>query len=1358
MDILFTRKSKGKMEFTKVQIGLLNGKENWQVWKYKALLLLRNVPNALEVIEGKFQKPQNLSSNDGSSDEEVTKLKSDLDVFMKADSLALIILTTNMSEETLHKVMRFTSSRDVWLELHRLFEGTSEDKAYDHCLEFFSYQRDPCSDISSHLSKLKNLWNNLKLEISKDQQNNFELPELFLICKILGTLPESYFSFRSSWMLLSKSDRTIDNLTIQLCCYEKALDRNIQSSTSHEALVVKYDGRSNRSNENRLQATHFRNKSVKQDSSKVVQCYYCKQLGHKVKQCSKWKADGRPPKPLSTVEALPSKQKDKNSSSNMTLMSIGVMNTEIERDCWYVDNGATNHVTFRHDLFQSFEPFIDQRTVTTANGESINAIGKGSIEVEAVVKGKWEKITLANVWYVPSIKKNLFSTLASQDLHFKSEFVSTTETCYLKVENKIVVIGSRCRNGGLYKLALRNVKPFKPVEVNLLSQNNNLLQLYHERMGHQNKRHVKALVQRELGVELKLDSELCEGCVYGKSHRLKFGTRERATQPGQLIHTDVCGPFQYSMSGYRYYVMFKDDFSRFRQIYFIKHKSEVSEKLKEMLAAAKTAGHVVKEILSDNGGEFDNGSVKNILKEHGIKHRLTMPYTPEQNGCCERENRTVVETARAMMHCHESLPQGLWAELINTAGYILNRTGPSSVAEKSPYELWFHKKPSVKHLRVIGSICYAHIPKQKRRKMDKKACKGVLVGYDDDGYRIWCRENNALIKSRDVVFREEPLLQNGELEIPLRSDEITKNDSRNDDNVVKESQRIISENENNEDCEDQNEEKDPGGQTRYDLRKQSDIKIPKKFEDYIMSTIEDMQITKEPETYTEAMNSGECANWKQAMDSEIKSHKENQTWNLEKLPNGKKCISCKWIYKVKTNPDGSVDRYKARLVVRGFSQKKGEDYHETFSPVARLSTIRAVLSVAATEKMSLTQFDVSTAFLNGTVEETIYMKQPEGYEDGSNRVCRLNKSLYGLKQAPRCWNDRFVKFMIQQGFKKSDADPCLFIKNKNNKKVLVALYVDDGLVASNDPQLKQEFMNSLANEFKITSKPATYFLGLEINKNEDGSLKISQPAYTRRLLKRFKMSDCKPVSTPIIKGGKTQESGKAVSREDSTKVFPYREVVGALMYLMTGTRPDIAFAVGKVSRTLENPTHLDIIRVKRILRYLKGTIEVGIEYKVSEAQNVLECYSDADHAGDEKTGRSTTGVVCIFGGGVITWLSQKQTSVAISSTEAEVVAASEACREIVWLKRLLKEMTSLKTEPVLYIDNEAATRLAQNPENHRRTKHVQTRHFFIRELVSAKEIEVKHIPAEFQVADCMTKPLFKPSLTPLLQAMGINTD
>jgi hypothetical protein len=817
----------------------------------------------------------------------------------------------------------------------------------------------------------------------------------------------------------------------------------------------------------------------------------------------------------------------------------------------------------------------------------------------------------------------------------------------------------------------------------------------------------------------------------------------------------VCGPFiGESFSRKQYYVVFKDNYSKMRFIAFLRHKSEVKEALKDVLSQAKTQGQTVKEFLSHNGGEFDNEEVRNILRSNGITQRLTAPYTPQQNGNSERENRTIVEMARTLKYSNAEaeFPVAMWAELCSTAVYILNRTGKSSTDGVSPFEAWTGKKPRISHLRIVGSVCFAHIPDQRRQKMDKKAIKGYLVGFDgDERYRIWLKEERKMIFSRDVVFQEK-LRECGEpVGLQQVPENITPEPPSKSNSEVADQRRSDSEGSDTEN-EAATDESTEILRSRQ-LRDRSTLQKPKKFDDFVMSA----EIAEayaldisEPETYNDAIESRESVDWKQAMDSEIKSLKENKTWELCDLPEGAKVIPCKWVYKVKVHADGSVDKFKARLVAKGFNQRLGVDYTQTFSPVVKLTTIRSVLSIVASERLHLVQFDVSTAFLYGELDEVVYIKQPDGYSDNTDRVCRLLKSFYGLKQAPRCWNRCFGNFLIKVGFKVSDADPCLYIRNQNGKMLIIALYVDDGLVAGSDTEELNQFVEQLKSQFKVTVKPASYFLGLQIEQQSNGDIKINQSGYARKTLERFGFDECKPVQTPMLKGTDDTQ----INREDSS--YPYRQAVGALMYLMIGTRPDIAYSISYLSRSLEKPTSDDVTKVKRVFRYIAGTLNKCIVYKANCDRGILKCYSDSDFGGCRITGRSTSGVVMMHAGGIISWLSQRQATVATSTTEAEIIAATEAVKEVIWLQRLFESLNvTLKHIPVLQVDNSAAVKLAQNPEFHRRTKHIDLKNLFIREKVCDGTIDIAQISTNQQVADIMTKPLDRVRLGYLCSCMGL---
>ena len=1240
------------IEISRQQIEQLTGKRNWSTWKFRIMIMLRGVKNAFEIIDGRLNMPDQPAV--GAADEAINQFRSELEAFNKAEVAALQILTSHMSTEILVMVMRFRSAREMWLELERLFDGNSEDRLYSLGMQFFaSIEMD--QEMTIHLSRLKTLFNDFNAEFRRSGMQ--ELPEILLILKILNSLPKEYLSFVTSWKMLSTAERSIERLTTELCSFQRELKRNNkdQNELKQEALAVNHD------------------KKKLVNKSRVNRCFYCNEKGHFIRNCQKWIKDGKPSK---------SEKKSQKLREAMTVESfVSVTNQfRIEKESdWFVDNGATVHVTKDRQIFKEFREFNEKREIKTANG-NLEAVGEGTVPVEMLIKGRWHQKKLLNVWYVPNISRNLFSAIAAHDKNKDSCFVSRPTSCHFKINGRIVMVGNREFEGGLFKAALRTKSQTQ--EVNSLSDDL-MLQLYHERMAHQNKHHVKKLIERELGIKVRADNETCEGCIYGKAHRLKFGTRVRATAPGELIHCDVCGPFEMpSFRGYRYFVLFKDDFSRYRRVYFMKEKSEVSSKLEEMLAEARTSGNTVKELLSDNGLEFDSEKVRKILQQHGVKQRLITPYTPQQNGCAERDNRTLVEAARAMLYAHSNLPKRLWAELVNTAAYIINRTGVSAVEGKSPFELWFGKKPSIKHLKVIGTTCYAYIPEQKRKKLDKKALKCILIGYNgDDSYRLWHQESGDTKISRDVRFDKEVLLKSTvSTSISLEIDELH--------NSSQESNSIAGEDEMKEEVRDSDE--------------------PDEIQD----------LSQESSSETD--------------EDEIKELKNSET-----------SISSK-----RELRDRSLIKQPARLEDYVLNAE-GIEFSEISSLESRLSTVRSVLSVAARDKLYLLQFDVSTAFLYGDLEEDIYMIQPEGCDDGSGRVCHLKRSLYGLKQAPRCWNKKFNDFLTKEGFKSSFADPCLYIRNRNGRKLILVLYVDDGLIASSNKEDVEQFITDLKKSFQISCSEAKFYLGLEIAQEKDG-IKITQKGYIEKILKKFNMENANPVETPIIKSSQNNEPGKAESK------FPYRSAVGALMYLMVGTRPDIAYAVGVASRSLENPTEDDIVKVKRIFRYLRGTVSHGIKYQADSVKG-LEAYSDADHAGDLATRRSTTGVICCFAEGAVSWFSQRQASVSISTTEAEIVASSEAARELVWLKRLFADLTQIdKTR--LFVDNEAAIKLAHNPEMHRRTKHIETRHFYVRECVQENLLEVERISSQDQLADIMTKPLFKPRFRMLCQAIGLSQE
>ena len=373
----------------------------------------------------------------------------------------------------------------------------------------------------------------------------------------------------------------------------------------------------------------------------------------------------------------------------------------------------------------------------------------------------------------------------------------------------------------------------------------------------------------------------------------------------------------------------------------------------------------------------------------------------------------------------------------------------------------------------------------------------------------------------------------------------------------------------------------------------------------------------------EALQDEDAAGWKKAMDEEMSALKENKTWSLSLMPAEMKPVACKWIFKRKRDPGGAVTRLKARLVAKGFSQKKGADYTETFSPVARLESIRTIIAIAAHEDLHMTQFDVKTAFLHGELDEEIYMSQPEGYDDGSGRLCMLKRGLYGLKQAPRQWNKTFNGFLLKYGLERSESDNCVyFCKHKAaRKRILLSIYVDDGLLCTADQVTMDQMLRELNKEFKITQSDAACYLGLELERDRNKrTIAVRQTGYISELLEWSGMSDCKPAKTP---GDPKVRLTKSVMHAEEEVSFPYRETVGKVMYAMVCTRPDIAFQVSQVARFVEKPGREHVIAVKRILRYLRGTKDLKLVFGGGDL--TLVSFADADHGADPDTRRSVSG-------------------------------------------------------------------------------------------------------------------------------------
>lgn len=522
---------------------------------------------------------------------------------------------------------------------------------------------------------------------------------------------------------------------------------------------------------------------------------------------------------------------------------------------------------------------------------------------------------------------------------------------------------------------------------------------------------------------------------------------------------------------------------------------------------------------------------------------------------------------------------------------------------------------------------------------------------------------------------------------------------------------------------------------------------------------------EDPENIHQALKCQNSQMWIEAMNEEIKSMHDNKVWDIVPLPKGAKPVGCKWIFKTKRDSKGNVERYKARLVAKGFTQKEGIDYKETFSPVSTKDSFRIIMALVAQLDLELHQMDVKTAFLNGELDETIYMVQPPHFEleDPKGMVCQLKKSIYGLKQASRQWYFKFAQVIVSFGFEANQIDECIYHKFSGSKVMFLVLYVDDILLATNDINMLRETKKFLYRFFEMKDLgEASYVLGLMIHRDRSqGILSLSQQAYIDKVLKRYGMEHCKPGDTPVAKGDKfsLNQCPKTEFEKTEMQNIPYASVVGSIMYAQVCTRPDIAYITGMLGRYLSNPGLDHWKAAKRVLRYLQRTKHHMLTYRRSDRLEIVG-YTDSDFAGCQDSMKSTAGYIFMLAGGAVSWKSAKQSLVASSTMEAEFIACFLASNQAMWLRNFVTGLRIVETiqSPIkIYCDNNSAVLYSNNNRSSTKSKHIGIKFLAVKERVQNGLISIEHIGTDFMVADPLTKGLIPKQFHEHVARMGILT-
>ncbi|KAG8481529.1 hypothetical protein CXB51_026324 [Gossypium anomalum] len=996
--------------------------------------------------------------------------------------------------------------------------------------------------------------------------------------------------------LYSRESLTVDEVYDSLTSYDKMKHLVVKPDSQGEGLIVR--GRQDRNTDDdrgRTQERNHRGKSKgrSKSSNRGKTCNFCKKKGHIKSECYKLqnKIKG---------EAANQKGKQPENSgeadvvedySDGELLVASVNDSKVSEE-WILDSGCTFHMSPNRDWFTTYET-VSEGVVLMGNNASCKIAGVGTIKVkmfDGVVR------TLSDVRYVPELKRNLISlsTLDSKGYRY------TAESGVLKIsKGSLVVMKGQRKTAKLYVLQGSTVT------------------------GHMSENGMVELSKRGL-----LDGQgicklnFCEHCVFGKQKRVRFTRGIHNTKETlEYIHSDLWGPSRVpSRGGANYMLTFIDDFPEKRENR--------------------------KYLRTDNGLEFCSDEFNRLCKSEGIVRHLTVRHTPQQNGVAERMNRTIMEKVRCMLS-NANLPKSFWAEAASTACFLINRSPSVAIEKKTPQEVWSGNPANYSDLKIFGCPAYAHV---NNGKLEPRSIKCVILGYKAGvkGYKLWCPENRKVVISRDVVFDETAMLPN----LSLKDCSNKENQKQVEHQINTESTPQVSTKIDNR----------VASSPQYSIAKnrtKREIKPPKKYAEadlvaYALNVAEDIDANQEPSNYSEAISCEDSEKWMFAMQEEMESLHKNKTWDLVKLPKGKKTVRCKWVFKKKEGTPGVEEpKYKARLVAKGYSQVPGVDFTDVFSPVVKHSSIRALLGIVAMHDLELEQLDVKTAFLHGELEEDIYMQQPEGFtvSEKEDYVCLLKKSLYGLKQSPRQW------------YKSS--------------------------------------------------------------KRQRRDKKGQSPT-------KFNMRSAKPVSTPLAAHFRLSSALSPQSDDEIEYMshVPYSSAVGSLMYAMVCSRPDLSYAVSAVSRYMAIPF---------------GRTEDGVIG-----------YVDADFAGDLDRRRSLTGYVFTIGGCAISWKATLQTTVALSTTEAEYMAITEACKEAIWLKGLFSELNEDLQISTVFCDSQSAIFLTKDQMFHERTKHIDVRYHFVRDIIARGDIVVSKISTHENPADMMTKSLPITKFKHCLDLVGVH--
>ena len=1102
-------------------------------------------------------------------------------------------------------------------------------------------------------------------------------------------------------------------------------------------------------------------------------CIRCKKTGHSIGSCTKGKKGETQDGKSSKGEPKHAKSAGKKKVNEQTLMvvpppkeqaalEIGhytieralqtikveqLKGVEHEKGMWIMDSGATSHMTPHAHFFSEMRMPTTPKMVMTGSRELMQVTGIGTIRATS---NKGVKLALQNVLLVPKLAASLLSLAKMLHLGVSSEAKGKSMKIYKGSETFLTFELKE----NLFQTCLQiTEKVNAQLDQSFNVQNKKVIDEHatlnwHKRLGHMSQAYMKHLLKHELALGFPLSNVsdfTCDDCHRGKIIQQPYSKdveKLPVTEKLGLVHIDICGPFPTSRHGYKYFAAITDDATRYRWLLLLRKKEEMFSKFSEWLPYAETQSEKkLKALRSDHGPEFTSYAFEDFLRSKGIDHQYSIAFHPPQNGVAERLNRTLEDKTRTML-ITAKLPVGYWEYAMKYATWLINRSASSSLLNQklTPYEAWTGKKASVAGVHTFGCMAVCYVPKIKRdHKLSPTGEWLLYLGMSED-HKAWLLVNPSNGKETEVRsahFHENKYLK----------------DWRSDNNMAIEETVVPFE----------KQETLPQPQRDFKSMYRSEVapyalpeqEAEKSFVSLIiqedefsfymdnLSALFTGELPPEPKTAEEALTGPYAEKWKEAMDSEIHTLLERGTWELTELPPGKKPVGVKWVFKVKTKVDGSLDKFKARLVAKGFTQIAGEDFYEIFAPVSDYTTARMLLAVAAVKRYAITQLDVKNAFLYGEIDANIYMKQPDGYHDGTTKVCKLVKALYGLKQSPRMWYYKLSAILEKNHFVRSIHDEALFINRKQpDKPVWCLIYVDDILMTSPSKDMLNETVEGLKGDLTLTtSDTLSQYLGMNLWQTDSGEICLSADKYVEKLEKKFDLTT----------GGRRAETPLPVAEPEGMEPvtamteFQYLSRVGSLLYAATCCRPDLQHAVSTVAQASKQRHQIHCFKLDRILKYMLQSRKTYLCYGTKGSDLTLRGYCDSSFGPTSKSDtnlRSSYGWVFTLGGSAISWAAKRFNSTSLNVCEAELMAIKEAFAQAIHLQALLKELGVDQDGPTnVHTDSKAAYDTAKSENFSKRLKHVTIARQWVREQLANGNVDVKLVRTFQQPADFFTKPL-----------------